>query len=377
MSRPAALPIAVPFGTLAEDYRSRRSEIDAAIRRVLESGRFILGPEVEAFEREFAAAAGRRFAVACNSGTDALAIALTASGAAPGDEVLLPANACVPVIAAVRLSGALPRLADVDPETLTLDEASARAAITNETKLLLPVHLYGGPADLEGLARLAGERGLTLLEDCAQSHGASLSGRPTGTFGLSAAYSFYPTKNLGAYGDGGAVVTDDPDLAARARQVRQYGWTRRDVSEREGGNSRLDEIQAAILRVKLPRLAGENARRREIAVHYDDAFSSLPLRRLAIRPGGVSCRHIYPVRVAERDALREFLAGRGIETAIHYPLPLHLQPAYAFLGHHPGDFPVSEEAARSLLSLPIYPALTDEQVATVVAGVRAFFQGRG
>jgi dTDP-4-amino-4,6-dideoxygalactose transaminase len=186
VSRPAAPPIVVPFGTLAEDYRSRRAEIDAAIRRVLESGRFILGAEVEAFEQEFAAAAGRRFAVACNSGTDAIAIALTSCGATPEDEVLLPANACVPVIAAVRLAGAMPRLADVDAETLTMDAAGARASLSTRTTFLLPVHLYGGPADLQGLALLASERGITMIEDCAQSHGASLSGRPAGTFGRAA-----------------------------------------------------------------------------------------------------------------------------------------------------------------------------------------------
>jgi dTDP-3-amino-3,4,6-trideoxy-alpha-D-glucose transaminase len=373
---PAAPQLAVPFGTLADDYRSRRSEIDAAIRRVLESGRFILGPEVEAFEAEFAAVAGRRFAVACNSGTDALAIALKACGAGEGDEVLLPANACVPVMAAVRLAGATPRLADVDPDTLTLDEARARAALSEKTKFLMAVHLYGGPADLEGLARLAAASGATLLEDCAQSHGASLAGRPTGSFGRAAGYSFYPTKNLGAYGDGGAVVTEDSEVAARAREIRQYGWRTRDVSEREGCNSRLDEIQAAILRAKLPGLSEDNARRRRIAQRYDEALADLPVRRLAIRAGGVSVRHLYPIRAEKRDVLRDFLAARGVETAIHYPLPLHLQPAYAFLGHREGDFPVSEEASRTLLSLPIYPTLTDEQIEAVVAGVRAFFGAR-
>jgi dTDP-4-amino-4,6-dideoxygalactose transaminase len=365
--------VSVPFGALADDYRARRPEIDAAIQRVLESGRFILGREVEAFESEFAAAAGRRFAVACNSGTDALAIALKACGAGEGDEVLLPANACVPVMAAVRLAGATPRLADVDPETLTLDEGRAGAALSGRTKFLMAVHLYGGPADLPGLARLAAASGATLLEDCAQSHGASLAGRPTGSFGRAAGYSFYPTKNLGAYGDGGAIVTEDPEVAARARTIRQYGWRARDVSEREGCNSRLDEIQAAILRAKLPRLSEDNARRRQIAQRYDEGLADLPARRLAIRAGGVSSRHLYPIRAEKRDVLRDFLAARGIETAIHYPLPLHLQPAYAFLGYREGDFPVSEEAARMLLSLPIYPTLTDEQVEAVVAGVRGFF----
>jgi dTDP-4-amino-4,6-dideoxygalactose transaminase len=280
----------------------------------------------------------------------------------------------VPILAAVRLAGARPRLADVDPETLTLNADGARRAVTSSTRFLLPVHLYGGVAGLESLSRLAVEKKLTLVEDCAQSHGATWRGRMTGGFGKAAAFSFYPSKNLGAYGDGGAVATDDAELAGRLRQLRQYGWSRRDYAEREGRNSRLDELQAAILRAKLPFLERENARRREIADRYDAAFAPLPVRRVHSRPDSIPARHLYTIRLARRDALRSHLASRGIETQIHYPVPLHLHPAYAFLGYRKGDFPVAEEACETTLSLPIYPSLSDDQIEAVIAAARAFFE---
>ena len=372
----AGVALRVPFADLGADYEGKRSAIDAAVARVLASGWFILGREVERFEEEFGAWLGVEHVVACANGTEAIALALSAAGAGQGDEVVVPANTCVPTLAGVRLSGASPRLADVDPETLTLDAPHAEAVLTSTTRFLLPVHLYGGAADLDGLRGLARRRGLRIVEDCAQSHGASLSGRMTGGLGEAGAFSFYPTKNLGAYGDAGAVATGDPALAERARALRQYGWTRRDYSEREGWNSRLDELQAAILRAKLPHLAQENARRREIAARYDAALADLPLRLLRIRDGSTPSRHLYPVRVeaARRDAFREHLAARGIETRIHYPVPLHLQPAYAFLGHRRGDFPVSESACDSVVSLPIHAALTDAQVDSVVSGIRGFFE---
>ena len=372
----AAAPCRVPFGALAEDYRGKKAAIDAAIARVLEKGWFVLGEEVRRFEEEFAAALGVRHVVACASGTEAIALALAAAGAGPGDAVVLPANTCSPTLAGVRMSGAKAVLADADPETLTLDAAGAERAATPETRFFLPVHLYGGVADLDGLSALAARRRAVLVEDCAQSHGASWKGRATGSFGRTAAFSFYPSKNLGAYGDGGAVATDDAGAAERLRELRQYGWSRRDYSEREGWNSRLDELQAAILRAKLPHLERENVRRREIASRYDAAFGALPLTLLSAREGSVPARHLYPVRLAGRDALREHLAAQGIETGIHYPVPLHLHPAYAFLGHRRGDFPVSEAAGDTILSLPIHPALSDAQVDAVVAGVRSFFEVR-
>jgi dTDP-4-amino-4,6-dideoxygalactose transaminase len=372
MSGAAAAHPRVAFGALDADYRSKRAAIDAAIARVLARGWFILGEEVRAFEESFAKFLGVAHVVGCANGTEAIALALQAAGLSPGDEVLLPANTCVPTLAGVRLAGGRPRFSDVDPDTLTLDAESAARALSPATKFLLPVHLYGGLADLGGLTALARGRKLTIVEDCAQSHGARLGDRFAGSFGDAAAFSFYPSKNLGAYGDGGAVATNDAALAARLRQLRQYGWSRRDVAEREGWNSRLDELQAAILSAKLPSLAGENGRRIEIAQSYDAAFAGLPMRRLAVRPGSVPSRHIYPVRVERRDAFREYLLARGVETGVHYPLPLHLQPAYAFLGGRKGDFPVSESACDTVVSLPIHPALSDADVETVIAAVRAF-----
>ena len=375
MSPPAAAgEVRVAFGDLAGDYRSKRAAIDAAVARVLGRGWFILGEEVRRFEEEFAAAIGVAHVVACANGTEAIALALAACGAEPGDEAILPANTCVATLAGVRMAGLRPILADADAATLTLDFGKAGRAATPRTRFVLPVHLYGGVADLDAGEALAARLGASLVEDCAQSHGARWRGRATGGFGRTAAFSFYPSKNLGAYGDGGAVATGDAGLASRLRELRQYGWTRRDYSEREGWNSRLDEIQAAILRAKLPDLEPENARRREIAGRYDEGLRDLPVTRIASRPESVPARHLYPIRVAERDALRTHLAAQGIETGIHYPVPLHLHPAYAALGHRRGDFPVSEEASETLVSLPIHPTLSDPQADAVVEGVRSFFE---
>lgn len=376
MSPSTAAPTKVPFGALSLDYAQKKASIDAGIARVLARGWFILGEEVEAFEAAFAKFLGVSHVVACANGTEAIALALRALGAGPDDGVLLPANTCVPTLAGVRMAGAKAVLADVDPETLTLDAASVERALAPGVRFVLPVHLYGGIADLAGLTPLAASKKLTLVEDCAQSHGALFRSRAAGTFGAAAAFSFYPSKNLGAYGDGGAVATSDGNVAAALRRLRQYGWSRRDFAEQEGWNSRLDELQAAILSARLPFLAKENSRRIEIASRYDAAFSTLPLKLLATRPGAVPARHLYPVRLEKRDALREHLKGRGIETAVHYPVPLHLQPAYAFLGGKRGDFPVSEAACETVVSLPIHPMLTDDQVEAVVEGVRSFFEGR-
>ena len=374
MSAVSGAAVRVPFGALALDYQEKRSAIDAAIARVLERGWFVLGEEVAAFEKAFAKFLGAGHAVGCANGTEAIALALRALGAEPEEDVLLPANTCGPTLAGVRMAGARAILADVDEDTLTLDRASAEKALTSATRFLLPVHLYGGLADVEGLTALAASLNLTIVEDCAQSHGALFRDRAAGTFGAAAAFSFYPSKNLGAYGDGGAVATSNPKVAERLAQFRQYGWTRRDFAEQEGWNSRLDEIQAAILSAKLPFLAKENARRLEIASRYDAAFAALPLRLLAVRAGSTPARHLYPVRLDDRDVFRRHLSEKGVETAVHYPVPLHLQPAYAFLGRKAGDFPVSEKACATIVSLPLHAALTDEQVETVIASVVSFFE---
>ncbi|MET0620376.1 MAG: DegT/DnrJ/EryC1/StrS family aminotransferase [Thermoanaerobaculia bacterium] len=378
MSAAAGSALRVPFGALALDYQQKRAAIDAAIARVLQRGWFVLGEEVAAFEAAFAKFLGVSHVVACANGTEAIALALRALGAGPEDEVVLPANTCGPTLAGVRMAGARAVLADVDENTLTLGAAQAEKVLTPATRVLLPVHLYGGLADLSGLVALANNnknnKKLSLVEDCAQSHGALFEGRAAGAFGRTAAFSFYPTKNLGAYGDGGAVATNEPETADRLRQLRQYGWTRRDFAESEGWNSRLDELQAAILGAKLPSLASENARRLQIANRYDAAFSQLPLRLVGTRSGSVPARHLYTVRTEKREALRQHLSERGVETSVHYPVPLHLQPAYGFLGGKKGDFPVSEKACETIVSLPLYAALTDEQVEAVVGGVTSFFE---
>ena len=363
----------VPFGALDADYAGKRLAIDSAIRRVLESGRYLLGDEVRGFEQELSARVGGARVVSCANGTEAIALALAACGARPGDEVLLPANVCVPVIAGARMAGARPRLADVDPSTLTLGANEVERAWSPGIRFVIAVHLYGGLADLDGLAALSRERGVTLVEDCAQALGATWRGCPAGSFGAAAAFSFYPTKNLGAYGDAGAIATASNDVAEAALKLAQYGWSRRDVSQVEGWNSRMDELQAAILRAKLPDLDADNVRRRAIAARYDAALHDLPVTRLHARPGSIPAPHLYAIRTPRRDDLARHLADRGVGTAVHYPVPLHLQPAYAFLGYRRGDFPVSEEACETVLSLPLYPTLSEAQVDAVIEGVRGFF----
>jgi dTDP-3-amino-3,4,6-trideoxy-alpha-D-glucose transaminase len=365
--------VKVPFGNLAADYAARKDPIDRAVSRVLARGWFILGEEGRAFERELADYLGVSEVAACASGTEAIALSLAACGLGAGEEVLVPANTCVPTIAGVRQAGCRPRLMDARPRDLLCGVAEVEAAITPETRAFVVVNLYGGACDGEELARLAALRHLLMIEDCAQSHGSASGGKKTGTFGKAAAFSFYPTKNLGAYGDAGAVATSDPAVAERLRLLRNYGQTKRDFHVKEGWNSRMDELQAAILRAKLPRLDKENARRREIAARYDAAFADLPLEVLESAAGAEPVYHLYPVRLERRDELRQHLAEAGIETLIHYPIPIHLQPAYTFLGNREGEFPVAEKAARSLLSLPIYPTLTDGEVNFVADHVREFF----
>ncbi|MBP7694136.1 MAG: DegT/DnrJ/EryC1/StrS family aminotransferase, partial [Anaerolineales bacterium] len=266
--------------------------------------------------------------------------------------------------------GAAPVLADIEPDYYTLDPARAAAAITPRTRAIIPVHLYGQPADLEALGVLARSAGLAVIEDCAQAHGARLAGRPAGSWGEAAAFSFYPTKNLGAVGDGGLVATQQPEIAERVRLLREYGWRERYISAVPGGNSRLDELQAAILRVKLRYLAADNGRRRALAALYDAGLAGLPLGLPRVRPGAEHVYHLYVVRSARRDALQAGLRARGVGSLVHYPVPVHLQPAYRGRLGEPGSFPEAERAAQEVLSLPLYPELTDAQAAAVVAAVR-------
>lgn len=370
----------IPFNDLRAAYHAHQAEIDAAVQRVLESGWYILGREVSAFEEEFARFCGGDEPLTCigvNSGTDALTLALRALGVGPGDEVITVAHTAVATVAAIQACGATPVLVDIDAATYTMDTTPARAAVTPRTKAIIPVHLYGQAADMQPIATLAAEHNLAVIEDCAQAHGATYGGEPVGVWCDAACYSFYPTKNLGALGDGGAVVTRRPEIAARLRLLREYGWSpeARYVSQIAGTNSRLDEMQAAILRTRLPWLAAENARRRTIAARYAELLPG-EIVKPAVRPGCDHVFHLYVVRApspAARDGLRAALQAQGIGTAIHYPLPIHLQPAYRDAGVVAHDLAVTEATASTILSLPMHPWLSDAQVERICAAVRAYF----
>jgi len=344
----------------------------AAMARVLDSGLFILGPEVEAFERELAEALEARHAVAVANGTDAIELALRVRGVGPGDEVVTSPLTAAFTVLGVLATGARPLFADLDPLTLNVSPDAVAKALGPRTKVLLPVHLYGHPADLDALHSLAEERGLAVVEDACQAVGARYRGCFVGTRGGLGALSFYPTKNLGALGDGGAVLAEDADEAARLRQLRNGGQGGEKYRhEIVGVNSRLDELQAAILRVGLRHLPAWTERRRTLAALYDRELAGLPLGLPREQPYARSVYHLYVVRHPRRDALRAALQERGVGTLIHYPLPLHRQPAFAELGGREGDFPVAERAAREIFSLPLYPEMTDGQALAVCAALRA------
>jgi dTDP-4-amino-4,6-dideoxygalactose transaminase len=355
-------------------YEAHRAEIDGALRTALWRGTYILGEDVQALEREFAAYLGVREVCGVASGTDALILAQKACGIGPGSTVYTVAHTAVATVAAVEICGAQPFLVDIDPATFTLDpsrlEDAVRSGSRGSRDAVIAVHLYGHPADLDGIGAVCRRHELVLIEDCAQSHGARWNGRMTGGFGLAAAFSFYPTKNLGALGDGGAVATSDLEVAARLRLLREYGWRKRYVSEIPGMNSRLDELQAAILRVKLRHLDAENRRRGEIAGMYSKCASESRLILPAVRPGATHVWHQYVVRSSEREALRAGLMAHGIGTLVHYPVPVHVQPAYRDrIAIGAGGLPETEKAAREILSLPMHPQLTDEDAGRVCAAL--------
>ena len=359
----------IPFIDLrpGEDDASVR----AAIERVITSGWFILGPEVEAFEAEFAAASGAAHAVGVGNGTDAIALLLRAVGVERGDEVIVPALSAGYTALAVLLAGATPVFADVDPETLTLDPASCEAALTSRTVAIVPVHLYGQPADMRALEAIATRRSLAIVEDCCQAHLATCTGTPVGAFGAGGAFSFYPTKNLGALGDGGAVISNDSSIAARVRRFRNGGQSNRYVHEAVGVNSRLDELQAAVLRTRLRMLPRWTTRRRTLAATYKRLLNG-SVRPLPRRDEG-DVYHLFVVRSSERDALQGHLAAAGIETLIHYPIPMTHQPAFTQWTRR--DCPVATCAAREILSLPLHPRLTDTDVERICLGIDAFQKG--
>jgi dTDP-4-amino-4,6-dideoxygalactose transaminase len=366
----AGAPIAVPFGDFRAHLAPLRGELDAAIARVLDSGWFVLGAEGEAFEKELAAALDARDAVAVANGTEAIQLGLLALGVSAGDDVVTSSMSAAFTALAIERAGARPVFADVDPDTLNVSRESLERALTPKTRALLPVHLYGHPADMDGVMALARREGLHVLEDAAQAHGARWRGRTVGTIAGLGALSFYPTKNLGALGDGGALLVADPELAARLRQLRNGGQSDRYRHELSGLNSRLDEIQAALLRVKLRHLAAWTDRRRAIAAQYCEALQGLGLGLPVERPGARAVYHLFVVRHPARERIMAGLAQRGIGSLIHYPIPLHLQPAFARHGGKPGDLPNVEALAGQLFSLPIYPELSDQQVRAVTRALR-------
>ena len=363
----------IPQADPRAGYLSRKDSIDAAIARVLDSGRYILAGETAAFEEEFAAYLGARCAVGVASGTDALRLALRACGVGPGDVVITVSHTAVATAAAIEACGAEPLFVDVDPEQFTMDpgdfERTVRSSRRQAVKAVVPVHLYGQMADMTAICEVARRYGLRVVEDCAQAHGAVLEGKKAGTFGDAAAFSFYPTKNLGALGDGGAVVTEDSAVEREVRLLREYGWQERYVSVVPGGNSRLDEIQAAVLRAKLPHLDGDNGARRALAALYDSRLRGGGVDLPATAPGCGHVYHQYVIRTAGRDALRARLRDMGIGTIVHYPVPVHLQPAYKGRRTGPGGLPNTESLAARILSLPMFPELSPDAAGTVASRV--------
>lgn len=357
----------IPYVDLQAQYRAIKPEIDEAVERVLASARFILGPDVEAFEREFAAYCSTSEAVGVNSGTSALHLALLACGVGPGDEVITVPFTFVATVAAIEYSGARPVFVDVEPEYLTMDPSHIERAITPRTKAIVPVHLFGQPADIDPILAIARRHGIRVIEDSAQAHGADYNGRRCGSLADIAAFSFYPGKNLGAYGEGGAVVTNDGELAHTVRLLRSWGEERRYEHRLKGFNYRMDGIQGAILGVKLRHLQRWTEQRRTRAALYDRLLRDAPVKTPRTRPGSRHVYHCYVVRTPKRDQYRQALADQQIQTGVHYPIPVHLQPAYADLNYAAGDFPVSETAAAEVLSLPMFPEMTDAQVETVAS----------
>ena len=357
------MPKMIPFNQLKPLHDLLAEEINQAILRVADSGWYILGPETRAFEQEFAAYHGAAHAIGVASGTDALELALRAGGIGPGDEVITVAHTAMATVTAIEATGATPVLADIDLDSYTLCPQAARAAISERTGAIIVVHLYGQPADMAALKSLAEEHELLLIEDCAQAHGAEVAGRKVGAIGDMGAFSFYPTKNMGAYGDGGAVITDNPQYAERLQRLRTYGQSSRYRHESRGTNSRLDEMQAAVLRVKLKHLDSHNRRRRAMAALYDANLRSVTAPTTT--PGRQHVFHLYVIRDPARDELMAALERRGIGSLVHYPIPVHLQESHRDLGMPAGSLPKTERAAREIVSLPLYIGLSDEEILQV------------
>jgi dTDP-4-amino-4,6-dideoxygalactose transaminase len=361
--------IKVPYLDLKAQYRSIKPEIDQAIARVLDSCQFVLGPEVADFEREFAAYSGTSECIAMNSGTSALHLALLAAGIGPGDEVVTVPFTFVASVATILYAGAKPVLVDIEPRTFNMNPAALEAAISPRTKAIVPVHLYGHPADMDPILEVARKHNLVVIEDAAQAHGAKYKGRSAGSIGDIACFSFYPAKNLGAYGEGGAVTTSNPEYARTIRMLRDWGQDHKYHHLLHGYNYRMEGFQGAILRVKLRHLESWTETRRAIVKTYNERLAGADVVRPTEMPWARHVYHLYTLRADNRDALHAALLNEGIQTGIHYSTPVHLQPAYAALGYGPGSFPESEKAAGEVLSLPLYPELSDSQIEDVAKAV--------
>lgn len=366
--------VSVPYFDLPAQLRGIRKEIDAAIARAIDNCTFCLGPDVAQFEKDFAAYCRAEHCVGFNSGTSALHVAMLLAGVGPGDEVITTPFTFIATSWAISYAGARPIFVDIDDATCNLDVKRIEHAITARTKAILPVYLYGQSCDLDVLLEIARKRKLALVEDACQAHGARYKGRTVGTFGSTACFSFYPAKNLSACGEGGALVTNDAKLAARAKSLREHGSTQRYYHDEIGFNYRMEGFQGAVLSVKLKYLGKWTERRRAIAKIYSELLSETPLQLPVEAAYAESVWHLYTVRHAQRDELKKYLEANGVGSAIHYPIPVHLQKAYSSLGYKPGDFPVAEKAAREVLSLPIYPEMTDRQVQRVTDVVKEFFR---
>lgn len=361
----------IPWLDLTRQYQGLRDELLGVLDTLLTRGNFILGPYVEQFEAQFATFVGAKHCVGLNSGTSALQLALIACGVGPGDEVITTPATWISTSWAISYVGAHPVFVDIEPTCYCLDPDRVEAAVTPRTRAILPVHLYGHAADMGALIEIGERHGIPVIEDACQAHAATLFGRHLGTFGRAGCFSFYPGKNLGAYGEAGALVTDDDALAAQVRRLRDHAQAARHVHTEIGFNMRMEGIQGAVLGVKLPHLVRWTEARRHLGRLYDAGLETVAgLKLPGGRRGAIPNRHIYPLCCDHRDALREHLTARGVQTAIHYPTPVHLQPAYRFLGHRPGDFPVAEALGRTEVTLPLFPELAAEEVVRVIDAVR-------
>ena len=367
------MPEPIPYLDLRAQIKPLRAEIDAAIARTIDNCSFCLGPDVSQFEKDFAKFCGAEHALGFNSGTSALHVAMRLFDVGPGDEVITTPYTFIATSWAISYCGAKPVYVDIDETTFNLDPKLIESAITPRTKAVLPVHLYGQPFDVDAVAAVCKKHNLPFVEDAAQAHGAKYKGRSIGTFGAVSCFSFYPTKNLGAYGEGGAMVTNDAALAARTKSLREHGSTVRYHHDEIGYNYRLEGIQGAVLGVKLKHIESWTRGRQRVAARYTELLSGTPLRLPTVTPGNESVWHLYTVRAPRRDELKKHLDANGIGNAVHYPIPLHMQKVYADLGYKPGDFPVAEQCAREVLSLPMYAELTDAQIERVAAVIKDFF----